>query len=180
MMVEQDKNPGMIDKREEDWLIRQFKKMDSKDYKSMREWLGANKLIAEAGADKQISAAFPNPRRQTKRVESGLEETLPDFKKEDSSKAMMGFLPWAELEEIAKVLDYGAQKYERGNWRKPVSWLRLVSACVRHISAWCRGQDKDPDTGFSHLHHAVCSLLFLAHHQRKGTGTDDRFLSGSD
>ena len=45
----------------------------------------------------------------------------------------------------------------------------------RHIFAWWGGQDKDPETGFSHLAHAGCCLIFLMEYQRNGYGTDDRF-----
>ncbi len=45
----------------------------------------------------------------------------------------------------------------------------------RHIFAWWGGEDKDPETGFSHLAHAGCCLLFLMEFQRNSWGTDDRF-----
>ena len=40
----------------------------------------------------------------------------------------------------------------------------------RHIFAWWGGEDKDPETGFSHLAHAACCLLFLMEFQRNGWG----------
>ena len=52
---------------------------------------------------------------------------------------------------------------------------RYFAAMCRHVFAWWGGEDADPETGYSHLAHAGCCLLFLMEYQRNGWGTDDRF-----
>lgn len=49
---------------------------------------------------------------------------------------------------------------------------------MRHMWAWWGGQDKDPETGFSHLAHAACCIAFLMAYERRGIWTDDRFKIG--
>lgn len=94
--------------------------------------------------------------------------------KHDSEKNPLELLPFEALEEIGKVLQFGAKKYDSHNWRKGFVWSRLIGAALRHIFAFARGEDKDPETGFSHLAHAGCCVLFLLSFTITNNGTDDR------
>jgi hypothetical protein len=94
--------------------------------------------------------------------------------KADGEKVRLELLPTEALEEIAKVLTFGAKKYDDNNWRKGFKWLRVIGATFRHLYAWVRGESKDPETGISHLAHAGCNILFLITFEKTGTGTDDR------
>ncbi|MEN9763182.1 MAG: hypothetical protein RI906_3008 [Pseudomonadota bacterium] len=91
------------------------------------------------------------------------------------AKTRFDLIPFEAIGEIADVLEYGANKYEAHNWARGAEWSRYFSALCRHIFAWWGGEDKDPETGFSHLAHAGCNLLFLMTFQRRSWGTDDRF-----
>ena len=75
---------------------------------------------------------------------------------------------------IAKVLAFGADKYSERNWEKGMVWSRPFSALLRHITAWWGGEDKDEETGYSHLWHAGCCILFLIAFEIRGIGLDDR------
>tara|TARA_B100000780_G_scaffold175895_1_gene123227 strand:- start:589 stop:1056 length:468 start_codon:yes stop_codon:yes gene_type:complete len=102
------------------------------------------------------------------------EEAPIKFVKDDNAKTRYDLLPPELLEETAKVLTFGAQKYSAHNWAQGASWSRYFSAMMRHMWAWWRGEDNDPETGFSHLAHAACCLSFLIAYQRRGLGEDDR------
>lgn len=100
-------------------------------------------------------------------------------KQAEGVKADDGKLPWHlmpgdALEEIVKVLDFGQRKYAARNWEKGMAWHRPYSALMRHMWAWWRGEDKDQETGLSHLAHAGCCILFLLSFELRRTGTDDR------
>lgn len=94
-------------------------------------------------------------------------------KKYDAGKAPFSLLPYGPLEEIAKVLDFGAAKYGTHNWLGGMSWSRLADACLRHVFARIWGEKLDPETGLSHFAHAACCLLFLLQYEQKNLGTDD-------
>lgn len=94
---------------------------------------------------------------------------------ESAVKPRFDLVPWPAIEEIAQVLTFGAAKYSDNNWARGARWGRYFAALCRHIFAWWRGEDKDPETGYSHLAHAGCCLVFLMSYQRNGWGTDDRF-----
>ena len=93
----------------------------------------------------------------------------------DKPKTRFDLIPFAAIGEIADVLAFGAGKYGTNNWCAGAGWGRYFSALCRHIFAWWGGEDKDPETGCSHLAHAGCCLIFLMEYQRNGWGTDDRF-----
>lgn len=99
-------------------------------------------------------------------------------KKHDGGKPSMALLSPAALIEVAKVLDFGAKKYDAWNWKGGFKWGRLASAVLRHIFAWLSGEDKDPETGLSHLAHAMCGLMFLVDFEVNKIGEDDRYKNG--
>jgi len=83
-------------------------------------------------------------------------------RKYDSNKLEYGLLPPLALEETVRVLTFGAQKYERDNWKKvPDSKRRYFDALERHVWAWKKGEIKDPESGIHHLAHAICCAMFL-------------------
>jgi hypothetical protein len=95
-------------------------------------------------------------------------------RKDDQGKLRLDLLPTEALEEVAAVLQHGAAKYGEHNWRLGTSWRRLIAAALRHIFAWLRTEDTDPESSLPHLAHAACSLLFLMTYSRYALGTDDR------
>lgn len=95
--------------------------------------------------------------------------------KHDDGKVPLALLPFDGLTEVGKVLQFGAKKYAPDNWRGGFTWRRLISATLRHVFAFAKGEDVDPETGISHLAHAICCLLFLLEHQLHKLGTDDRY-----
>ncbi len=87
---------------------------------------------------------------------------MTNGRKDDQSKNRFDLLPFAALEEIAKVLTFGARKYDDENWRKvPNLRRRYFGAFLRHATAWRLGELTDPETGCHHLAHAACCLLFI-------------------
>lgn len=81
--------------------------------------------------------------------------------KYDSEKPRMHLLPPKATIEVAKVLTFGAQKYDEENWRKLDKLQeRYTSGALRHIFAHMDGEQLDPESGISHLAHALCCLLF--------------------
>jgi|AntAceMinimDraft_13_1070369.scaffolds.fasta_scaffold38248_3 hypothetical protein len=106
------------------------------------------------------------------------EEVPSEFVKADDDKPRYDLLPPEMLEETAQVLTFGAQKYSAHNWAQGASWSRYFNAMMRHMWAWWRGEDNDPETGYSHLAHAACCLGFLIAYQRRDIGEDDRLKSG--
>lgn len=94
--------------------------------------------------------------------------------KYDQAKVRVELLPTAALEQVARVLGDGAGKYGDWNWAQGMRWTRLYGAILRHVFAWGRREDKDPETKLSHLAHAACGILFLLQYELSALGEDDR------
>jgi hypothetical protein len=94
--------------------------------------------------------------------------------KYDQGKLPYHLLPPDAVEEVLKVLDYGAKKYRERNWEAGMKWSRCFSALMRHMWAYWKGEDLDKETGISHLAHAGCCILFLLSYHLRKVGEDDR------
>jgi hypothetical protein len=69
----------------------------------------------------------------------------------------MGFALYA----VNRVLDYGAEKYERAGWKK-VEQYRYRSAKDRHKTALEVFHERyDVESGMLHRAHEACNVLFL-------------------
>lgn len=95
--------------------------------------------------------------------------------KYDMGKPPLGLISRTALEQEAMVMAFGAKKYGMHNWRKGMDFSRLADAALRHVYAFLDGEDKDQETGLSHLAHARCCLAFLLEYEGKRIGTDDRY-----
>lgn len=95
----------------------------------------------------------------------------------DSGKPPMDLLDRHALEEIARVLAFGANKYDAHNWRSGIRYSRLIAALLRHVHAFNDGDDVDPETGISHIAHAGCCVMFLLWMQKYRTDLDDRWTT---
>lgn len=86
---------------------------------------------------------------------------MDQAKKKDSGKIPLQLLPFDALTEIARVLQFGAQKYAARGWENGIEYDRCYGAALRHLFSWHQGEDNDPETGINHLAHAGCEVLFL-------------------
>lgn len=99
--------------------------------------------------------------------------------KYDSGKPRMSLIPPDALVEVAKVMTFGAEKYDKNNWRKGISYERLLDAAERHIikfgsHLW---EDVDEESGINHLAHAIVNLMMLLQFELEGRSKelDDRY-----
>ena len=89
-------------------------------------------------------------------------KSLPKGTKLDNNKPRWSLLPNGTIVKVIAVLEFGAKKYSVDNWQKVTEpRRRYYDAAMRHIDAWRMKEPNDPDSGLSHLAHAVCCLLFL-------------------
>ena len=83
----------------------------------------------------------------------------------DSGKLMFELISPQAMRGLATILTYGAKKYAARNWEQGLTFSRVYGATLRHLQdAWWAGEDIDPETGYNHVHHALCNLMFLAHY----------------
>lgn len=110
--------------------------------------------------------------------------------KADEGKMDYTLIPWDGMDPVVRVLMFGEKKYSkfgacdcgisgdgqhlnfcrslrvvstgRDNWRNvDRSTIRYTKALMRHVVDHLRGEEKDPESGESHLAHVVCCAIFL-------------------
>lgn len=82
--------------------------------------------------------------------------------KADQDKPRYDLLPPIAIDEMAKVMTFGAKKYYPDNWRLVEDANnRYLAAMLRHAFAISRGELKDPETGLPHAAHVMCCAAFL-------------------
>jgi hypothetical protein len=87
---------------------------------------------------------------------------MGEGRKYDSGKLRWDLLPIECVEEVVKILTFGAEKYEPNNWQKVENANeRYYAALMRHITAWRKGEIIDPESGCYHISHAECNIVFL-------------------
>jgi len=96
--------------------------------------------------------------------------------KADDGKLPFDLIAWDAMQGLAAVLQFGAKKYAPRNWESGLNYSRVFAAAQRHMAAWFNGENKDPETGLSHIDHAMCCLMFLSAYEKRGQGgtCDDR------
>lgn len=93
----------------------------------------------------------------------------------DADKAPLHLVDRLATENLARVLGFGAKKYEPNNWRKGISRTRLLAAAMRHIMADLDGEEMDPESGLPHIDHAACCLMFASNLRTTRPDLDDRY-----
>jgi hypothetical protein len=121
---------------------------------------------AEFGSDRWYKAQ--QERAEAKAWEHVVKEAVRTHdlgaKKYDSGKPQLSLVPVEALEAIASAMAYGAAKYGKNNYKLGHKWSRCLDAALRHLYALAHGEEIDPESGNTHLSHALASLSMLSYH----------------
>ena len=66
------------------------------------------------------------------------------------------------VEGLAKVLEFGATKYDRGNWLKSLDKNELVDSLLRHLTSFVNGEVLDQESNLPHIDHIHFNAKALA------------------
>lgn len=92
----------------------------------------------------------------------------------DEGKLRHDLIPPNPINELAKVLTFGAKKYADHNWMKGMKWSKVIGPLKRHLNAIERGEDHDSESGLLHAAHVMCNAMFLLEYYRIYPQGDDR------
>jgi len=82
--------------------------------------------------------------------------------KYDQDKPMYNLIPAIAIDELAKVLTFGANKYAPNSWQNVSDGLeRYRAALLRHAFAIQSGELYDQESGMPHSAHAMCCAAFI-------------------
>jgi len=92
----------------------------------------------------------------------------------DSGKPPIGLIPYQSLVFESNGMEYGAIKYSRDDWRKGMTYSRIINSAIRHMYKMLDRENYDIENGVSHLGEAKASLGILAELMRTHKELDDR------
>lgn len=141
-----------------------------------------NKLTEDAQY-KMMFGEFPanaTPVHVTPETMQKIKEQFGTALKFDQNKLPLNLLSTEAMNQTAAVLAFGAQKYAEHNWRNGFAWSRPLAAAMRHLTAFNDGEDRDPESGLSHLAHAACCIMFLLEFEKTHPNLDDRYKPKTD
>lgn len=108
----------------------------------------------------------------------GYKGTIPALQKSiknDTDKFDPTMLTIEMIELVSRVRMFGAKKYARNNFKiSGFKYTRSLAAALRHIYQFLNGEDNDPESGLSHLGHAICSLEHCIYDTKHHPNNDDR------
>lgn len=84
-----------------------------------------------------------------------------EFKKSDKNKLDYSLIDVYFVEELAKVLQFGADKYGKNNWQNCDDITRYLNALERHFIEIKKGKFLDDESGLSHIAHLTANAMFL-------------------
>jgi hypothetical protein len=96
-------------------------------------------------------------------------------KRLNEGKVPLDMVPTSMLYAVARVMEYGAQKYEKDNWRRGMKWSVPYACAMRHLLKWFEGEEADEESGESHLYHVLCNIAMLIEYSGTCPELDDRY-----
>lgn len=71
---------------------------------------------------------------------------MPDYKikggsKNDQGKPRLELIPPFALEEVANVMEFGAEKHGLYSYLAGFSWCEMIGGILRHVYKFIRGED---------------------------------------
>lgn len=93
----------------------------------------------------------------------------------NSGKPKLSMLDPDFIEEMAKAMMFGENKYARDNWRLGTNYSEILDGIGRHLNDRIRGKVVDDESGLSPLAHLACRAMFLYYYEKHGRGTDDLY-----
>lgn len=101
----------------------------------------------------------------------------------NNGKTRIGLIPPFAIEQIARILTYGAHKYTipsegivgDNNWRNGMDWSRTLDSLERHLNKFKSCIDNDEETGMLHIAHVAVNAMFLTEFYKIAPEKDDRW-----
>ena len=92
----------------------------------------------------------------------------------NTGKPKLSFVHPIIMEEIARVMEYGAKKYARDNWRKGLPINSIIDSALRHLMDFKEGSTYDKESNETELGHAACNIMFAMYVLKYKPELDDR------
>jgi len=93
----------------------------------------------------------------------------------NSDKLQWSLIDFPSLEPAVRVMEFGAKKYGKYNWKKGLKTTEICESMLRHIFAYLDGEDIDKESGLPIEGHILCNAMFLAYMMKHKSELDNRY-----
>lgn len=112
-------------------------------------------------------------------VEKSAANQHKDNLKYDDDKCRLDLVEPSLIEAVGWIRTFGIKKYPEVYGYKKLEPWRIMGALLRHINAYRSGEKVDAESGYSHLWHAACNLMFLIELERESKNDEDTSMKPS-
>lgn len=88
-------------------------------------------------------------------------------KRYDKGKTQWSLIDYNSLVSLAKVMEFGSNKYGVDNWKNGFERNKLIDCAMRHLISAINGEENDKESGLSHYGHTMANLMFLEYFRLK-------------
>jgi len=142
------------------------------------------RIIAGASSDHQrqtIRELVEQQKQQEQQKEidrsfgKAISSPTPVAKRDNKDKPRYSLVSQDALDGLIRVLEFGATKYDRDNWKKGLPYQSVVDSMMRHINAILRGELFDEESKEMHIDHVMCNAMFLSHFMKNSPRYNNQF-----
>lgn len=95
----------------------------------------------------------------------------------NAGKRKWSLVHYQSLEPMIEVLEFGAKKYAPHNWMKGLDPKEVLESLQRHLAKLMDGEEKDAETGVSHIGHIMCNAMFYSYFELQNKEKKESILS---
>lgn len=116
---------------------------------------------------KWIKSLYPLDSEDNLAEDTTVTTAYKDNLKHDDDKCRLDLVEPSLIEAVGWIRTFGIKKYPEVYGYKKLEPWRIMGALLRHINAYRKGEKYDKESGYSHLWHAACNLMFLIELERE-------------
>jgi hypothetical protein len=124
----------------------------------------------DTGSVLSASEEYPEDWEEVFDFEEEKKEILQEANKAlryNEGKPQWSLVDFKSLEPFVRVLEFGALKYERENWKKEMELNKILDSAQRHLASMIDGEQIDQESGLEHAGHVICNMMFYIYHCNK-------------
>lgn len=92
----------------------------------------------------------------------------------NNGKLRWDLVEWNSVEEMLKVLEFGALKYNPQNWKKGLNREEILESTQRHLIKLFQKEELDSESQLHHAGHVMCNMMFYLYHAKHSSFVFER------
>lgn len=91
----------------------------------------------------------------------------------NQGKTKWSLVDFESLTPLVEVLEFGAKKYSRDNWKIGLDRDEILDSMFRHMVKLLSGEEFDEESKLHHIGHIMANAKFYSYHHYLNKKTDE-------